>query len=148
MNFSLEIGVSKCICSTSKKQVFGISVQHVDKLWQSLDFSRKISPNGLQPKIILNVVGYPEMLFNLHIHHDLDRIIGLGDVLIWESINPKYVMTPYHDWFMVSGDSSYRNTKLTCPQLKSSLTLVEPRSNTFIIIAHMVLSLLLLLLLS
>ena len=50
------------------------------------------------------------MLLNLHIHHDLDRITGLGDILIWESINPKHVMMPYHDWFMVSGDSSYHNT--------------------------------------
>ena len=71
----------------------------VDKLLQSLDFSGQISPNGIQPKMILNVVGYPKMLSNLHIHHDLVRVTGLGEVFIWESINHKYV---YECLFMTS----------------------------------------------
>ena len=65
--------------------------RHFNKLWQSIDCSGKISPNVIQLKMILNVVGFPKMLFNLHIHHDLVRVTGHRNVLIWESINPKYV---------------------------------------------------------
>ena len=114
--------VSLGVCSTSQKQVFGISVQRdslICRIMAIFGLPWKNLPNGIQPKVILNVVGYPKMLSNLHIHNDVFRVTGLGDVLIWESINHKYVdecliMTGL--WYL--GDSSYHNSKLSFPRLR------------------------------
>ena len=40
----------------------------------------KIFPIGIQPKMILNIVGCPKMLSILHIHRDMVRATGLGEV--------------------------------------------------------------------
>ena len=115
--------VSLGVCSPSKKQVSGISVQRDSLICRIMAIFRlpwKTSPNGIQPKMIVNVVGYPKMLSYLHVHHDLVRGTGLREVFIWESINHnKYVYECLFTtalWYL--GDSSYHNSKLSCPRLR------------------------------
>ena len=84
------------------ESLFNRILWYVDKLWQSLDFSGKISPNEIQPKMMLNVVENPKCSLTFIFITTWSVSLGWETYWFGSRSTLNMFMMPYHDWFVVS----------------------------------------------